>query len=106
MTTLKNLSRAEKSLLLYLEAQCVDYGGSFEQIRLNDDDRSILGRWKSESFIDYGRIASDDWPTKTRCYWVTLSDEAWALAHEERLARFQRMYEKRPWSTTVEARYE
>lgn len=106
MTTLQDLSRTEKSLLLYLETQCVDYGGSFEQRRLNDEDRSILERWESEGFVSHGRICSDDWPTKTRCNWVTLSDEAWSLAHEERRARFQRMYKKRPWSTTAEFREE
>lgn len=102
MTTLQDLSRDEKSLLLYLETQCVDYGGSFEQIRLNDEDRSILERWQTEGFISYGRICSQDWPTKTRYYWATLSEQAWSLAHEERRARFQRMYERRPWSTTQE----
>lgn len=102
MKTLESLTRDERSLLVYLETCCVDYGGAYEPIRMNDVDRAILNTWADEGFVECGRITSSTWPTPSRCYWAQLSDEAFALAHQERLERYRRRDAHRNWVKTSE----
>jgi hypothetical protein len=91
------LTREEKSLLLYMETQAVDYGGKLEAVRMNSDDFAIAKRWNETGFVQFGRIAFHD-ITKlagvARDHWCVLSEEAWAVAHAERRARCQRLMEK------------
>ena len=97
---LEHMTREEKSLLLYLETQAVDYGGKIQSVRMNADDHTIATRWKDVGFIQFGRIAFKDIDNSTgnypRTHWVVLSEEAWRLAHEERRVRCQRIMEKMP----------
>ena len=87
-------TREEKSLLLYFETQAVDYGGTFEGVRMNADDFAIAKRWKDAGFVHFGRIAFHDVKRSgglARDHWCVLSEEAWKLAHAERRARCDRV---------------
>lgn len=97
------LGRGESSLLLYLESCAVDLGGRLDPRRLNDDDRTILEEWKKESFVEHGRIRSEDCNDQG-CEWVRLSPEAHIIAAKERLQRAGRMWKNRRYLTTFEER--
>lgn len=102
---LADMTRDERSLLLYIETCAVDQGGRVDPRKINDVDRKILKRWEKECLIAYGRIVAKDCsPSAT--HWVRLSGEAWLLAYEERRARAKRMWEDRNFTTTYEKRGE
>jgi len=94
------LTKEEKSMLLYMETQAVDYGGKLQSVRMNADDFEIAKRWNESGFVLFGRIAANDHATRSgsgedpRTHWCVLSDEAWAAAHAERRARCQRLMDK------------
>lgn len=94
---LENMSKDERSLLLFFECSAVDYGGLLQGARMNADDHTIVKRWNESGFVMYGRISSQDINSPAAggqfpcTHWVVLSDKAWNLAHEERRARQQRM---------------
>lgn len=96
-----NLSHAEASLLLYLETCMVDNRGRVDQLRLNDEDRATIDLWNGSGFISFGRIVAKDVSPRGSS-WVTLSDEAWLLAHEHRRARAERGQKNRGYQTTDE----
>ena len=103
---LEQLSKEEKRLLLYLETRCVDYGGVFDAGRMNSDDYKIAKKWNDCGFLQFGRISSASIRLipANGMYWCRLSEHAWKLAHQERMARFYRSDEKRAWMTTEEFR--
>lgn len=103
---LSDLSRDERSLLLYVEARAVDHTARMNVAQLNRDDRDILDRWNDTGFVISGRICAEDAESRDGSLWCRLSDEAWRLAHEERKARGGRLWEKRGYQTTEEARGE
>jgi len=91
------LTNDEKSLLLYMETQAVDYGGKLEAVRMNSDEFAIAQRWNELGFVKFGRIASHDikkFSGVARDHWCVLSEGAWAAAHAERRARCQRLMDK------------
>jgi len=96
---LLDMSRAERSLLLFFETCAVDYAGRVNPQRMNDWDHKIVDGWVKSNFVDYGRIASKD-HNRQGSNWVVLSDSAWTLAHEERRARYER--NERRYQTTKE----
>jgi len=100
--SLNELTREERSLLLYLEGRVVDNSGSLDMNHVDFLDRKILEFWAKNGFIEYGRIAYKDAMRIHAAEWCRLSPEAWALAHEERRARAERVWKKRSWSTTKE----
>ena len=88
------LTRSEKSLLMYFETQAVDYGGTLESVRMNAHDHSIAKRWRESGFVHFGRVAFNDIKTHggtARDYWCVLSEQAWVLAQAERRARCDRV---------------
>lgn len=87
MKKLSDLSKDERSLLLYLECRAVDNSGVVQTAHMNDEDSAIAQRWKDEGFIRYGRIKFDLITKNGECMWVILSPNAFKLAHEERQAR-------------------
>ena len=101
-------TKDERSLLLYIETRCVDYGGVLDTRHLNDDDQELLEKWKAEGFIDTGRVAFKTIPDAPGCrawtQWVSLSEEAWKAAFIQRIARFAREHHNRKWMTTEEYR--
>lgn len=103
MKNLKNMSKDERSLLLYFESMSVEKGGKIDPQRMNRGDFEICGEWQNKEFINFGRIAHED-IIGNMSFWVVLSDEAWKLAHKERIARFNRIDSKRNWQKTIEKR--
>lgn len=101
MKTLLELTRDEKSLLLFFECAAVDYGGTLNTQHMNSDDNETAKRWTNEGFVTFSRIKFHDIKGK-RTHAVFLSDNAWQLAHEERRERFNRKEAKRDWQTTSE----
>lgn len=93
-------TKDERSFLLYLETQAVDYGGKLQSARMNESDHAIAKKWHGSGFIQFGRIAFDDIKPRgetgeyPRTHWVVLSEEAWAEAHAERKARCQRLMDR------------
>lgn len=104
MKTLKNMTNDERSLLLYLETRAVGYGGLVAPRHMNAEDFCIAKKWDKEGFIGFGRLVSESCNYTTCSHWVTLSEEAWELAHKERRARQKRLYDIRTWTTTKEKR--
>ena len=104
---LSEMTKDERSLLLYFETAAVDQRGLVDQRRLNDADRKIAERWAKSGFVEYGRVAFSYIVKNANgifTSWVKLSEEAWRLAHEERRARAGRMWDKRTWKSTAEVR--
>ena len=88
MSTIKieNMIKDERSLLLYLECQAVDYGGKIDSRRMNGIDFDIAHVWDETGFIRFGRIKASD-IAHNFDHWCILSDDAWVEAHRERRAR-------------------
>jgi len=91
------MTRAERSLLLFLETQAVDYGGKVRSASMSDEDFEIARRWAEEGFIEFGRRPARAImrPGVKRFHWVRLSDRAWDLAHRLRKLRgLRNLYDK------------
>jgi hypothetical protein len=99
------LTREQLSLLLFLECRATDHGGLVDTRRMNESDMAQAAKWTADGFLAFGRLASASIKSLngSTC-WVTLSDEAWRLAHEERKARHARVYSRRQWLKTSELR--
>lgn len=89
MMSLNEMSRDERSLLLYLETCAVDFTGRVDSRRINEDDFRIAKGWNEAGFISFGRIVVRDHNSQGS-NWVELSEDAWGLAHQERRARQER----------------
>lgn len=104
---LSEMTKDERSLLLFLETQAVDYGGLVDVRHMNEDDCNIASDWNECGFITYKRISfysikAVSTATRKPTHYVILSEEAFRLAHEERIARVVRMFEKRTWKKAGE----
>ena len=92
---LDNMTKDERSLLLYLETRAVDYGGTVDTRRMNKEDFEIAKGWNESGFLKFGRIKFHDInPASHATHWCELSDEAWKLAHQERKRRCLRIMSK------------
>jgi hypothetical protein len=54
------LTKDERSLLLFLETCAVDHGGIVDTCHMNATDQAIAARWVIEGFIEYARIRFHD----------------------------------------------
>lgn len=103
--SLEEMTRDERSLLIYLETCAVDYGGLVSIEHMNEGDLTIMEEWTESGFLEFGRITRASIKgLRDRSRWVKLSPTAWKLAHEERRARHKRIYDNRRWETTAEKR--
>lgn len=102
MKKLKDMSKDERSLLLFLETREVDYGGRVNVAHMNSDDMDIVKKWNDEVFLEFGRIVVRN-HNSDGTHWVKLSKDAFTLAHEERRARAKRMFENRTWISTKDS---
>ncbi len=94
---IEDMSKDERSLLLYFETAAVDYGGKLDGRRMNDIDFNNAKQWDKAGFVRFGRIYSDDikrLSTNVFDHWVVLLDDAWTEAHRERRARNVRVESK------------
>ncbi len=106
MPVLSDLSKDERTLLLFLEACATDRGGLVDVRHMNADDHATVKRWSESGFVAFGRLRFADIKEsggKTYAHWCRLSDEAWALAHAERRARCERIYGRRTWEAADKA---
>ncbi len=104
---LSEMTKDERSLLLFLETQAVDYGGLVDVRHMNENDCNIASDWNEQGFIIYERISfyslkAVSTATRKPTHYVILSEEAFRLAHEERIARSVRMFNKRTWKKAGE----
>ncbi len=98
MRTLKEMTRAERSLLLFLECRLVDYRGGVATVHMNKEDFGIASRWTDEGFINFKCQPWSDVERSRKMlgsfkmitHTVTFSEEAWNLAHQERKNRYER----------------
>lgn len=96
---LENMSGDERSLLLFLETRAVDYGGRVNVQHMNEDDFEIAKRWNENKFIRFGRIVARNC-NSDGTHWCLLSNEAWKLAHQERINRWERIWLRKDFLTT------
>jgi hypothetical protein len=91
------LSRPERKILLYIEAQLVDGIGRLEGRRMNNEDLEAIESLIKKGFVDkFGRLP---WKvvafyagTKFRpTHYVRLTDEGWKVAHQLRKERSERL---------------
>jgi len=104
---LKDMNENEKSLLLYFETRNVDHGGLIDTQHMNEADDEIAKGWNESGFITSGRLTIDSINEIGRrgiTMWCKLSKEAFKVAHQERIARANRMMSKRRWQSTKEKR--
>lgn len=98
MRTAETMTKDEKSLLLYLEHCAVDASGRVMSSKMNKEDFAIAEKWNKEGFITFWRLLSEYIGEQIRGYTtdhvVSLSYPAWALAHEIRRTRAERMIDK------------
>lgn len=99
---LENLTKAEKSLLIYFETCATEYGGKVDMRKISNDEFNLAKTWDEDKFIEFGRIKFEDITIPHFSYFVFLSDDAWNLAHQERRARFNRINGRRTWNKTTE----
>ena len=97
------MTREELSLLLYLESCAVDSSGAVDGRRMNADDFTTADRWNQTGYVEFGRICAADLRVGGS-HWCKLSDAAWIDVHVERRARAERLWERRSWRSTEEAR--
>jgi len=100
---LSDMDKAERSLLLYFETCAVDRGGLVDLRRMNDEDKGIKDQWNMDEFVLFGRVRFAD-VKNYGTHWCELSNEAWEIAHLERMARHIRMNNKRRWLRTEEVK--
>lgn len=98
---LKQLTKDQRSLLLYFETCAVDQGGLVDVRRMNAEDLALAAAWCRSGFVRFGRVRAADAARMTGAYqgthWCELSETAWRLAHAERRARQGRLSQKRTW---------
>jgi hypothetical protein len=98
-----NMTKDEKSLLLFLETRAVDYGGRVNLQHMNQDDVKIAEKWNEEGFLEFGRIVIRN-HNSDGTHWVKLTNEAFRVAHKLRRERADRMYQNRTWLSTKESK--
>lgn len=101
---LSEMTKDERSLLLYIETCAVDNGGLVHCQKINTEDREILKRWDKDGFVSFSRITfkSLELLVNKHCTdLVRLSEDAWILAHEERRTRAARMSAKSPYCDLI-----
>ncbi len=86
------LTRAERSILLYAETCVVDGSGLMAGARMNEEDIAALKKFREAGVLDFGRIPFHTvnelrQPSVKLTHWVTFRDAAWELAHALRRER-------------------
>lgn len=104
---LKDMSKKERSLLLYLESRAVDNGGVVCMLRMNAEEITIAEEWKASGFLrEWRRIPYHAITQQGESQLVELDPHAFELAHEERLERAKRLREDSYISKKWKAEYQ
>lgn len=108
--TAEQLTKNDRSFLLYVETCCVDGGGLLVSERMNAEDHASVARLEAGGLMCFGRIPAalldmrpsspDPVPTRPRgvTHYAALTDAGWALAHQLRRERSKR---KGPFASAV-----
>lgn len=91
--TVENVTKDERSLMLYAETCMVDYGGLLEGVRMNEKDMEALASYKAQGLLDYGRIphrAMEAMVARACTMWVEFTPKGWEFAHALRRAQCER----------------
>lgn len=98
---MNEMTKDQKSLLLYFETCLVDYHGRVEGCRINEADIEIAKQFAESKLIDFGRLSMKaiqklrgDPHGRIFTHYVRFSDKAWKLAHQFRRERSERMIGK------------
>ncbi|MDW5419120.1 hypothetical protein R6242_21335 [Iodobacter sp. CM08] len=84
----QDLTKTDKSILLYMETRIVDFGGFLDGNKMNQADLESAHFFKTSGVIEFGRIPAKLLEAaKPSTYWVTFTNEAWELAHALRRER-------------------
>lgn len=82
------LTRDQKSIILYVEARCVDHDGLLRGEQMNSDDHANLKAFQESGHLTYGRVPAMMLPQlRGQTHWATLNDAGWELAHSLRKER-------------------
>jgi hypothetical protein len=92
----EDMTKDEQSLLLFLETCAVDFG-TVDTRHMNSEDMDIAKDWTEEGFITFGRMPAH-WIQeagkrggKCNTHYVSLTPEAFELAHKLRRERAERV---------------
>jgi hypothetical protein len=99
----QELTKDQKSLLLFLETRQVDYGGRVNATHMNNEDMKIAEKWNEEGFVLFGRIVIRN-HNSDGAHWCKLSNEAFEMAHKLRIERADRMWLNKTWLSTEESK--
>lgn len=87
----QDLTKTERSALLYAETTLVDYGGLMEGKRLNGQDHDALNRLQSAGMLTWGRVPAKLLGSfiggRDITHWVSFNDVGWQLAAQVRRER-------------------
>lgn len=81
---IENLTKTERSILLYAETCVVDHAGLLEGKRMNKDDLDALKKFEADGILKFGRIPGrllGSMGARDCTHWVEFTDAAWTLAH-------------------------
>lgn len=85
------LTKDERSLLVYCESCLVDYGGLLEGQRMNEADLKALRKFEVSRILKYGRIPSallgEYVGSRKPTHWVQFNKDGWIVAQELRKRR-------------------
>lgn len=90
------LTRAHKSVLLYIESCLVDYGGLLDSDRMNKADHDSIAELEAAGFVVVKRVPAKllgKFIGRKVTHYAELTETGWALAHEQRKERAQRSKE-------------
>jgi hypothetical protein len=86
------LTRDQKSLILYVETRCVDHDGLLRGEQMNQEDRENLKVFQESGHLTYGRVPAMMLSKLSgQTHWATLTDAGFALAHALRKERASRI---------------
>jgi hypothetical protein len=85
-----DMTKDERSVLVYAESVTVDYGGLMEADRMNAEDFAGLDKLAVLGFLTWGRIPAallgqHDLTRTKPTHWCKLTESGWALAHQCRV---------------------
>lgn len=83
------MTRDERSFLLYAESCCVDAGGLLVAERMNADDHAAAARFVALGLMTFGRIPSELLATSfaSPTHYAELTEAGWQLAWQLRRER-------------------
>lgn len=92
MDEARELTKDQRSVLLYAECCAVDYGGLLDGRRMNADDHENLRQMQAIGWLTWGRIPSQllgkhNFSQTSPTHWVKLTTKGWEMAHACRMIR-------------------